>query len=117
MMERLIEQKSAVNLNFNENDCDVENLTNNEYKIMSNLAILLEPLELATKELWGDKYKTLSLDIPVLTQLHVELAEFMRDIKAKLIKSLQTRFSEIESGKYYKNYKLLDPRVKDSCFI
>ncbi len=51
MMERLIEQKSAVNLNFNENDCDVENLTNNEYKIMSNLAILLEPLELATKEL------------------------------------------------------------------
>ena len=106
MMERLIEQKSAVNLNFNENDCDVENLTNNEYKIMSNLAILLETLELATKELSGDKYSSLSLVIPVLTQLHVELAkltfsdQFMRDIKAKLIKSLQTRFSEIETGQY-----------------
>jgi hypothetical protein len=41
----------------------------------------------------------------------------MRDIKAKLIKSIQTRFSEIESGQYYRNSKLLDPRVKDSCFI
>jgi hypothetical protein len=103
MMERLIEQKSAVNLYFNENDCDVENLTNDEYKIMSNLTILLEPLELATKELSGDQYSTLSLVIPVLTQLEVELAELtfsdqlIRDIKAKLIKSIQTRF---ESGQY-----------------
>jgi hypothetical protein len=32
MMERLIEQKSAVNLYFNENDCDVENLTNQNIK-------------------------------------------------------------------------------------
>jgi hypothetical protein len=116
-MERLIEQKSAFNLYFNENDCDVENLINYEYKLMSNLTMLLEPLELETKELSDDKYSTLSLVIPVLTQLHVELAEltfsdqFMRDIKAKLIKSLQTRFSEIESGQYYRNSKLLDPRV------
>jgi hypothetical protein len=90
---------------------------------MSNLAILLETLELATKELSGDKYSSLSLVIPVLTQLHVELAkltfsdQFMRDIKAKLIKTLQTRFSEIESGQYCRNSKLLDPRVKDPCFI
>jgi hypothetical protein len=63
----------------------------------------ISQIELATKELLGDKYSTLSLVMyPVLTQLHVELAEltfsdqFMRDIKAKLIKSLQTRFSEIE---------------------
>jgi hypothetical protein len=40
----------------------------------------------------------------------------MRDIKAKLIESLQTRFSEIETGQNYRNSKLLDPRVKDSCF-
>jgi hypothetical protein len=42
---------------------------------MSNLTIILEQLELATKELSGDKNRTLSLVIPVLTQLHVQLAE------------------------------------------
>jgi hypothetical protein len=41
---------------------------------MSNLTIILEQLELATKELSGGKNRTFSLVIPVLTQLHVQLA-------------------------------------------
>jgi hypothetical protein len=54
---------------------------------LSYLTILLEALELATKELSGDKNSKLSLVIPVLKQLHVEYAEltFLDQFKAKLI--------------------------------
>ena len=50
MMERLVEQKSAINLYFDDNECDVENLTNHDYKLMIDLIKLLEPLEITTKE-------------------------------------------------------------------
>ena len=73
-MARLVEQKSAINLYFDENESEVENLTNQDYKLMVDLLKLLEPLEIATKELSGDKYSSLSLVIPILTQLHVEIA-------------------------------------------
>ncbi len=45
MMERLVEQKSAINLYFDENESEVENLTNQDYKSMVDLRKLLEPLE------------------------------------------------------------------------
>jgi hypothetical protein len=74
MMERLVEQKSAINLYFDENESEVEILTNQDYKLMVDLIKLLEPLEVATKELSGDKYSSLSLVNSKLTQLHVKIA-------------------------------------------
>ena len=61
--------------------------------------------------------------IPILTKLHVEIARLRfvdltaKEVKQKLVDSIKTRFSEIESGHYYSVAKLLDPRVKDTCFI
>ena len=61
--------------------------------------------------------------IPILTQLHVEIAQLRfvdftaKEVKQKLVDSIITRFSEIESGHYYSVAKLLDPRVKDTCLI
>jgi hypothetical protein len=63
------------------------------------------------------------LVIPILTQLHVEIAQLrfidstVKEVKQKLVDSIKTRFSDIESGHFYSIAKLLDPRVKDACFI
>ena len=98
MIERLVEQKSTINLYFDENESEVENLTNQDYKLMVDLLKLLEPLEIATKELSGDKYSSLSLVIPILTQLHVEIAQLrfidstVKEVKQKLVDSIKTRF-------------------------
>ena len=58
---------------------------------MVDLLKQLEPLEIATKELSGDKYSSLSLVIPILTQLHVEIAQLrfidstVKEVKQKLV--------------------------------
>jgi hypothetical protein len=63
------------------------------------------------------------LVIPILTQLHVEIAQLrfidstVKEVKQKRVDSIKTRFSDIESGHFYSIAKLLDPRVKDTCFI
>ena len=123
MMERLIEQKSAINVFLAENDCDIELLTCTDFKLMENLIRLLEPLEIATTELSGDKYSSISLVIPILTQMHVTLKGmkfddvYSRKIRDDLYASIKNRFNTIEKDKIYRNSKLLDPRIKDTCFI
>ena len=123
MLERLVEQRRAINVYFEENDSDIEMLSNADYKFIANLIKLLEPLEIATNELSGDKYSSISLVVPILTQLHVELKEMRPDdlhikqVRDKLYNSIKTRFASIEKNKYCRNATLLDSRLKDTCFI
>ncbi len=53
MLERLIEQNKVVNVFIAENNCDIEGLTNAEFKFGQQLIKLLGPLELATVQLSG----------------------------------------------------------------
>ena len=122
MLDRLYEQRSCIAIYVTQNDCSIPILTNADCKLIENLLKVLAPLEMATVELSGDKYCSLSLVIPILTQIFVDLKELKLDdihikvVRDKLIASIKKRFHSVEENKYYRSSTLLDPRIKDTCF-
>ena len=73
MIERLLEQKSAILVYTNEEQAHESDISTEDYKLMDNLVDVLEPAEAATTALSGEKYSTLSVLIPLLTAMVVQL--------------------------------------------
>jgi hypothetical protein len=123
-MERLVEQKSAVNMFFNDSDDShgVEQFTQHDWKFMDNLVNVLQPIESATAFLSGSKYCALSLLTPLLTAMFVNLKILTnmdlqsKAIRDELLKSFNTRFADTEKNEYCFIASLLDPRIKATCF-
>lgn len=114
----------AIKTFFNDNvESTVEELTNNEWDIIDELINILSPLEQATKYMSGDKYSSMSLIIATLSGLIVNL-KMLKIKNISLIKirdhiadSLRHRFSQIEDNEFTTFASLLDPRIKDTCFL
>ena len=76
MLERLIEQNKVVNVFIAENNCDIEGLTNAEFKFGQQLIKLLGPLELATVQLsgmWIFYKSNMALNILILKEINTVL--------------------------------------------
>jgi hypothetical protein len=112
----MIEQKSAITVYFVKTDTELIQLSNSDWKFLEGLLSLLEPLEMATVELSGDKYCSLTLMVPIITQLHVDLrckraTDLLKKVKETLIRSISDRFDIIKAMAIYTNSTLLDPRM------
>ena len=122
MLDRLYEQRSCITIYITQNDSSIPIFTNTDCKLIENLIKVLAPLEMATFELSGDKYCSLSFVIPILTQIFVDLKELklvdihIKVVRDKLISSVKKRFQLVEENKYSRFSTLLDPRIKDTCF-
>jgi hypothetical protein len=124
MIERLYEQKSALSLFCSENpDLGVAELTNQEWRVLDSLINILEPLEAATRILSGDLYCNISLIIPLITGLIVQLKcrksteAAVNKFRDRLVDSLKSRFAYAEQNSLITIATILDPRVKDTCFF
>lgn len=116
--------KSSLNLLISENsDSDIPQLSNQEWRTIDGLINILEPLESATRALSGDKYCTISLIIPLMTGLIVRLKSrksvesVVNKFRDDLVDSLKRRFSDVEQNCLITTATLLDPRVKNTCFV
>ena len=124
MLERLFEQKMAIKTFFNDPiDKTIKELTNAEWELIDELINILAPLEQATQYMSGDKYSSMSLMIAVFSGLIVRLKQLkitkpsLKTIRDNIINSLKTRFLQIEDNEYSTFASVLDPRIKDTCFL
>ena len=124
MLERLYEQKMAIKTFFNDSeDTSIEELNNAEWEIIDELINVLSPLEQATKYMSGDKYCSMSLIVAVMSGLVVKLKLLkilnlsIKTFRDKILNSLQTRFESIEDNEFATISSILDPRIKDTCFL
>lgn len=75
MLFRIDELKSALIIYFTNpiEDCEIEDLTNLKWKILSELLLLLQPLESITANISASFYASISLIIPMISGAEVAL--------------------------------------------
>ncbi|KAH7975781.1 hypothetical protein HPB52_005200 [Rhipicephalus sanguineus] len=105
MLSRPVQLKEAICLELVTSETIVPNLAPQEWKAVAGLVKALEPIALATKDLSGHKYATLSSVVPFLygTQMVMkeciaaddDTSEFARN----LLKSMRTRFPRQDEQK------------------
>jgi hypothetical protein len=123
MIERLLEQKSAILVYTNEEQAHESDISTEDYKLMDNLVDVLEPAEVATTALSGEKYSTLSVLIPLLTAMVVQLKQLKltdsvaKTIRDDLVRTIDEQFLDTEKSKLATCATLLDPRFKAKCFL
>lgn len=118
------EQRKALALFFAEpdDDCTLDDLSAIEWKIVSELANLLESLESVTETISKSKSASISLIIPLISGLEVSIKstrpthDGVKEIRKRLLSSLEERFEKYEKMNLVLIGTLLDPRIKDSCF-
>lgn len=101
---------------------DVPSLTENEWRIISEMIMVLKPLHEATRELLVDCTVTISKIIPIVHGVEAALKNmdnlsqdvtFFRD---NLLTLFGKRFENIERNPVYAIATFLDPRYKDIAF-
>ncbi len=74
MLERLVEQQKAIKCYFaDEKDVNISDLTPDEWQFIHWLIDVLQSAEAAATTLSGDQYCTMSVMIPLLSAMIVEL--------------------------------------------
>ncbi|KAM7293079.1 hypothetical protein ISCGN_026209 [Ixodes scapularis] len=119
MIKRLVKLRVPVSVELSE--CDtVEPLSAGEWRLMTAVVQVLQPLEQATAELSGDSYPTLSQVIPLLECTKVALSRHSTDeagsVASSLIQSIKTRFPDGKMCRLLALSVLVDPRYKDGCY-
>ena len=102
----------------------VDLLTDNELDLMQEIVDVLEPLLDATTQISGQSYTTLSLVIPIATNLFNIYANEPNDglcettifFKEKIMDSIKTRFGNFNTNKAYVCATILDPNHKQVAF-
>uniref|UniRef100_A0A915D1U5 Annexin n=1 Tax=Ditylenchus dipsaci TaxID=166011 RepID=A0A915D1U5_9BILA len=120
MVERLVEQRKAVQIYFLRHDqTEARDLTANEWKMLEELILLLEPADASTRDFCKDDCH-FGLQIAISRMLLREVNEgavpSLLNEKCLLVEKIESRFEMLG---YEKNYGLalfLDPRFKDRCF-
>ncbi|GBP78624.1 Zinc finger BED domain-containing protein 4 [Eumeta japonica] len=121
MLERLLEQKTAVNLYSVEHD-RIDTLSSSDWELMKNLTQVLKFFYEATLDLSFDN-ACISIVIPLIALLNRKLqfrdeneSEVMRSMKTKLHESMNRRFAYVQGHAALITSTLLDPRFKKHIF-
>ncbi|XP_064464290.1 zinc finger BED domain-containing protein 4-like [Ornithodoros turicata] len=116
MLDRLLELKEAICVDFASHDMPVDGLTASDWRQMKEYVGTLKPLADATTTAGGDKYPTLSSQIPILYCIfeHLRCASEKEDSEfaQNLVKSLKTRFSDYQLDVAASLAMFIDPRYK-----
>lgn len=117
MLQRLLEQKNAVNL-YSVEHGKIDSLQSNEWVIAKNLTSVLSFFYEATLELSFDN-ACISIVIPLISLLNRKLQvryesdnEMMTKMKNSLYESMNNRFSSVKKLPSLMVATLLDPRFK-----
>ncbi|XP_044751633.1 zinc finger BED domain-containing protein 4-like [Coccinella septempunctata] len=118
MLERLLEQKTAINLYSLEHG-RIENLSTSDWELIKNLTDVLKFFYEATLDLSFDS-ACISVVIPLISLLNRKLqtrseneSEDMRNMKTRLHESMNQRFAYIKGHPALITSTLLDPRFKN----
>ena len=121
MLDRILEQRKPITIVLA--DIDFENLDYSEWNLVEAIIEVLQPFEWATKTLSGDKYATLSMVIPLMSSILINLREMRCTVAAAeivrkaLIQAVEKRFSDMEIDQTITSACILDPRFKTYMFI
>ena len=98
-------------------------LTTEEIAVLEDLTTILQRFEEATRDISGDKYKKISLVIPVITGLYSKLlecpdlkTEIGKEVLTKFIDSVRVRLFPFESRSVIQLSAILDPRFETLPF-
>jgi len=119
MLERLVEQRKAITAASVELDVPVE-LHASHWVLAEKVVKVLQVYEEATREASGD-YASAAIVIPIVNSILRSLEVSDGDsgvtkMKREMLVSLQTRYSDVESNKFFALATLLDPRFKQRVF-
>ncbi|XP_066588089.1 zinc finger BED domain-containing protein 4-like [Prorops nasuta] len=120
LLERLVEQKQAINLNIIDHP-DLTDLTFNQWELANNILSLLKPFEEITK-IVSHRDSCISECIPFVFTLRrfltVENKAFsgVGTIKDELLKNLNERFKDMFTNENLTIATFLDPRFKEKFF-
>jgi len=124
MVERLITLKAAVCADIADIG-DIDNLTNNEWKLAQGFVSVCGPLAEATQDSSGETYPTRSMVISILYGVFDKLNTFINDPKSKgsgvmfarkVVLALQTRFPQYKQRLSDCTCTYLDPKFKYLLF-
>lgn len=125
MLQRIREQKRALNIYIADNNLDSLSLTANQWALIEPLINLLEPFEEITR-LMSLEIALISEVIPTITALNKFLASDEKPpnqifagvgtMKDFLYKEMSRRFDNFYKNKYYVVSTILDPRFKLAFF-
>ncbi|XP_037294153.1 zinc finger BED domain-containing protein 4-like [Manduca sexta] len=124
MLKRILEVRQELTLVLGELPNAPENLTANEYSIVEELGNILEPLETCTVGISGEDYVTISLIIPLIKGLCLQMVElenqhnsdFAKTVIAAMKTSVQKRLKCYETRSPCMIATLLNPHFKRAGF-
>jgi len=125
MVNRALETKDALILYFAKYNI-ANPLNDDDWKLVEDLAKVLRPLYLFTREMSAEKSTTLSKVIPLVSMMlkayapnqvkHKNDSKTAKELRKKILESLKSKFNGIESDPIYTNSSIFDPRFKDLVF-
>lgn len=120
MMQRMVEQKRALNIYAGEYG-KIATLSSDQWDIVSNLIDTLEPIEEVTLEV-SKSEASISCVIPSIAVLKMILQTEgpntigIKTLREPMLQSLQRRFQKMEDTQCLVLATLLDPRYKGDVF-
>ena len=124
MMDRIRECKDGLILYLVQYNVDKENvLDEDDWELIEELCVILRPLWLATKELSGEQFTTLSKVVPMISQLLEAYtknspgeSETAKEVRKLVADGLKKHFNGIDTDPTYTNATIYDPRFKNLVF-
>jgi hypothetical protein len=122
MIDRFIQLSRYVSQILLDNPSGPDMIVATELNTLKELQLILKPLEIATRELSGEKYVTISKVIPIIHGIHHQIGKVTTQHEAakhfqKLITTeMKKRFELIENVTQFAIATLLDPRFKKIHF-
>jgi hypothetical protein len=122
MIDRFIELSNYVNNILLNSTTGPDTIMASEMKILKEIKQLLKPLEIATREMSGEKYATLSKVIPIVHGINHQIQlisineHVSKDFQNMLMSEMKKRFEQIELVSNLAVATLLDLRFKKIHF-
>ena len=123
MIKRLMDIKLPLESTINSLSVSFDPVTSHEWKVITDILLVLQPFESLTSELSGEKYVTSSLIVPLIEGCPFNLKSLVlctpegNLLKSKFINEVfPNRFEKIYSYKYNLIATALDPRFKIEVF-
>ncbi|KAG0433631.1 hypothetical protein HPB47_019736, partial [Ixodes persulcatus] len=119
MLARLLKLKAAVALDLAETDT-VENLTADEWRLVTALVLVLQPIEEATTATCAEAFPTLSMVVPPVHWVKMLLSEGASGTQDKafsqnLLRSVKKMLLDVSTQTPHALAAFLDPQFKDIC--
>lgn len=125
MLSRFVELENSIRSTLGLLDQELPQITLEEWTIMKELCVILEPFEAATKAVSGENYLTASLVIVLnrgllhVCEKHLEKDHFntlSKELLNDLKNGLKTRLGNVEYSNTLSTCTFLDPRFKMFAF-